>query len=203
MNIPHKELEKVRSNPSNYKGANFRQSQGFSVYPTASMFRLALMEYHRNNSLANAISYFESIFDIHRKSTKRNEIIRDEFVSYLELYEANYKRLGVSTFKAFARIAIPVNEEISITGELLRIDMIRDGGYSAYILEKEDRGWEKELRMPLIQSFLANELNCSTGEIRVGLYFYKSGNHLSTSYTPREIRGAFEELSEIGGILVG
>ncbi len=41
---------------------------------------------------------------------------------------------------AFARIAIPVNEEISITGELLRIDVIHDGGYSAYILEKEDRG---------------------------------------------------------------
>lgn len=201
MKIPHKELERVRRNPTIYRGVNFGLGHAFSRYPTASMFRLALMEYHKSNLIAAAISYFETSFDAHRKETKANEETRDEFINYLTRYDESYNDLGVSTFKAFARIAIPLNRQVLLSGEVLRIDIIPQGGYSTYILEKESREWRNELRMPLIQGFLSNELNCRPGEMRVGMYFYQSGIHLSTTYASKEIRRAVEEASEIADIL--
>jgi hypothetical protein len=201
MKIPHKELERVRRNPGIYRGVNLGASHPFSSYPTASMFRLALMEYHKSNLISEAISYFETSFDAHRKETKANKKTKDEFITYLMLYDESYNDLGVSTFKAFPRIAVPLNREVLSSGEVLRIDIIPQGGYSTYILEKESREWRNELRMPLIQSFLSNELNCHPGEIRVGMYFYQSGAHSSTTYTSKEIRRAVEEASEIADIL--
>jgi hypothetical protein len=201
MRIPHRELEKVRKNPTKYRGFSFNLGHGFSVYPTTSMFRLALMEYHKTKSIDSAISYFDTRFDSHRKKSKLNEKIKDEFINYLVSYHEEYSRLEISTFKAFAKIAIPINKDVIISGEILRIDIVSVGGYSAYILEKEERKWHAELRMPLIQGFLSNQLNCPSDEIGVGFYFYKPGIHSSYSYAPPKIQRAFVEALKIANIL--
>jgi len=90
MNIPHKQLEKVRKNPTDYRGATFKLTHGFAVFPTASMLRCALIDYHKTRSLRSTIMYFESMFEKHRKPSRANEIVKSTFISYLRDYDSSY-----------------------------------------------------------------------------------------------------------------
>lgn len=201
MKIPHKQLEKVRKNPTDYRGATFKLTHGFAAYPTASMLRCALIDYHKTKSLSSTITYFESMFEKHRKPSRANESIKSTFISYLRDYDAAYADEEVSTVKAFAKIYIPIEDRIFITGEILRIDIVNDGGYSACILEKNASSWQKELRMPLLQDYLATELKCSQSDVMVGIYSLASGEHSYKRFTQSQIKNAYVEITSIARIL--
>lgn len=201
MKIPHKELENVRKNPIEYRGANFKLDHGFSAFPTASMFRCALIKYHKTSSLDSAITYFEDMFDSHRRSSSANEIVKSTFINHLRDYDSSYSRQEVSTIKSFAKIYIPIDDLIFITGEILRIDIVNAGGYSTCILEKAATPWQKELRMPLLQGYLANELNCAQREVKVGIYSLDTGEHSYKSFSQSQIKNAYTESSSIARIL--
>ena len=202
MKIPHKELENVRKDPLKYKGATFKKDHGFSVYPTASIFRCALMEYHRSFSVQKAVSHFERIFDANRKATKANDRTKTEYIGHLFAYDSSYKKQGVSTIKPFPRIAIPIGGDIFISGEIIRIDIVNTGGYSACILTKNITDWKRELRMPLLQSYISSELKCSYSDVSVGIFSLESNTHTFYKFSPMQIRKAFEEANRIAAKLV-
>lgn len=201
MNIPHKELENVRKNPTEYRGASFKLTHGFSAYPTASMLRCALIDYHKTGSLRSTIAYFERLFEKHRKPSRANEIAKFKVINYLRDYDASYTQEDVSTVKAFVKICIPIEDRLFITGEIMRIDIVNDGGYSACLLEKNVSSWQKELRMPLLQDYLANELKCSQSDVRVGIYSLATGEHSYKRFNQSQIKNAYIEISSLATIL--
>jgi hypothetical protein len=80
-----------------------------------------------------------------------------------------------------------------LRGRIDRFDMRIAGGYRATMTQLEQSAWEEELRWPLIQKGIANDLGAPPNEVEVGVFCYANGIYAYRAFTDHEIANAENE----------
>jgi len=82
--------------------------------------------------------------------------------------------------------------ELICTGQIARVDLVREGGYAAWLLRNATSdGWADELRLPLIQNALATAvLNVNISEVSVGVYAFEDRQVHLRCFSSAEIEDA-------------
>ncbi|RLD83953.1 MAG: hypothetical protein DRJ10_02465 [Bacteroidetes bacterium] len=100
-------------------------------------------------------------------------------------------------------MSIELSDKVRLAGQIGIIHEHRKG-FVAYIITDtvNELTWALELRFPIIQNYIANEIcNCSAEKVDVGLIDYTSGKEFIANYSNEEIKEAIEELNKIGKVI--
>jgi hypothetical protein len=123
-------------------------------------------------------------------------------IDQFEWYTEEYVNRGWPTFEAQLRVLIPlpsrVPPDLFCSGEISRVDMMPARGYAAWLLRSRGgEGWAHELRMPLIQGALAQNLGVPASEVRVGIYSFEEQFIDLHGYSQIEVDQAYADLDDL------
>jgi len=194
LKISLSELEEIRRDPIAYKSkrdAGFERKGNYSYF---SVLKNAICEYHKASSSQIGMDYLETNLE-----SFKNPKICQRIVGDFHWYISEFQRLNWPTFKVRINISVPLTtqylDSYKITGQINRIDLNPNGGYTAWLFKNDDiKGWIQELRMPIIQNAVAVELGVIATMTSVGIYDFK--NHCSElhSFSENDILSAHLEL---------
>lgn len=116
--------------------------------------------------------------------------------------EEYQRRRGWVTTEIMRRIVIDLPlwapADLVISGEISRMDIVPTGGYARWLFRNNDvRGWDRELRMPLIQETIAYEMSVSLEEVMVGVYGFQQQVTDQRNYSIDEVRSARLSLEDL------
>lgn len=197
MKIKHKNLELVRSNPSNAKvllSENYPGGKNMT-----RCWDRAIAVYHKENSLDKAIQYLQGQclnFAINKKNRDRTESLILKLIDY----DKNYRQLGFLPYKVQGRLNMDIEYNNYLSGEIYRVDKTKDG-YAITLMLRTGKIWQNELRFPLLQRFYSDKLECSENKIMVGVYNYEQGKHEFISYDQSALNDAWEEMTKISELV--
>jgi len=198
------QLEIARKNPTQFAN-NLKAAVGtktvFFGTPKFTRWQNAVGEYHKQNDLSKAINYLEKSFSKRADTAKnRNEVT--QFIISLDAYVAEFNKKGFCFQKTNERIHIDLNSKIYISGQVPVIYMNTKGGFSAYFFSQSGIGWESELRFPIVQKYLAeNVYGVELDKIEVGIFKTNTNKFSQQIFSEKEIREAVKELTKIGKIM--
>lgn len=196
--LPLRELEEANADTARYRAKLYgpaRQAQGSIYFNT---LRNAIFNFHKPQwTAAQAASYLE-----YRLANAANASRKAEVSDQFRWYVGEYEALGWTTFLTRLNVDIPFPSrapaDLSISGEIARVDLVPSGGYAGWIFVSGDaQGWRQGLRMPLSQEALAREMNVTTDEIIVGVYAFKSRSAEHTSYSAAELKARRSSLEQL------
>lgn len=197
LRIPLNELEEAIRNPTAYKNKlqNGKAGVGFGA-TYYSALRDTIFRFHNyGNDVNEAVSYLITRLDKF-KSRQKQQDIDEQFSWYVDDYLSRH----VTTFACKYNCVIPlpdrVLEPMRISGQIGRLDLIDDPkGYAVWLFRGKDyRGWQEELRMPLIQHAISREMYTPTDRIMIGIYSFQERYVGATSYSNQDIEDARERL---------
>ena len=170
------DLEEALRNPIEYMHEQTRIDRPEIFYRKSyyTTLRNAIFKFHSsNNDISIARDYLIDELDSFKKDSLKQDTI-EQFDWYIQDYRNN----NFHTFSCRYNITIKPSNATSSNlewyGEISRLDICPDGGFIAWLFRrKEPEGWFNELRMPLIQSELSNNLNAPFTEISVGIYGFE------------------------------
>ena len=92
-------------------------------------------------------------------------------------YAREFKSLGNNVYAVMHRVAWPINGDVIITGEIPRLDIdLRSNGYAAWFFGTTSSGWSNELRIPLVQSYVASIMGTENWRSRLGSMIWLEPN---------------------------
>lgn len=194
-------LETARKNPTDF-GKTLKEGKtsesGFGGYPKSMRWLNAICKYHERQDIAEAILSLEKGFS-NRKDTAKNRQELETFVEALSIYESKVKKERLSLIKSREPVSLVLTPLLKITGQIPIIFMKPKNGFSAYFIARENATWETELKYPIIQNYIANNIfSCETNDIDVGYINYYTGEFHQFSFSLSEIKSAIKELKIIG-----
>jgi len=128
----------------------------------------------------------------------KGEAALRDLLGQLETYWDEFQALGSICVEANVRVHHPLTHDNFLVGEAARVDLLPADGRSAlWLLSKDPIAWRSELRMPLLQQWLATRLGSPPSEIDVGFYFVNAGHYESHSFTDAEIEAAAGEVVQL------
>lgn len=201
MKIPHLKLEAIRKNPKNFDQIlNEKVRFGKSKY---NCWKNAINFYHKpENDLNNTETYLINMFNRNFVQNRKNEIELEKFINELHKYIYDFEELNNKVFRTKTRIDFDLNYHNILSGEISRIDTNDKNENEIYLIIKEDFEWEKELRFPLFQYFLAQKYKWDYNKVSVGTYCYSTAQHTTKKYSEEEIQKALIEVKKISKNLI-
>lgn len=198
--IPLGELENALRNPAAYRRKldNPREKRFGTTY--ASALRFAIFHYHKTDDPVQARRKLTRILD-RAGLTKPHR--RAEAEESLDWYIADHQMRRYVTFTTQERVVIPLPPwappDLFCSGEVARVDVDPAGGYASWLLcRSAPRNWSDELRFPLIQGALAEEiLGVESDEVSVGLIALRDQAMLSHHFSREEIMQAYADLGRL------
>ena len=198
MKIPHRDLEEARLNTSAYLR---KLSDGVRLGFRPSLFRawqLTIYRYHQTKNEAAAKADLRQRFKQFASGARQF----DDYCESLEKYFRDYQTLKHVVIDTAARISLNLGRDLDMVGEVSRLDVSLDGGYSALlIMSRRPANWEDELRMPLLQKYFAEMFSVSPQQTKVGIYVIDE-NHEFKSYSLNDIRDAELEARSLARRLI-
>jgi hypothetical protein len=195
IRVSHRNLEEARGNPEAYVRRMARErGEGFRL-SVPRCWQLATYEFHRRGSLDLAEAYFDGLCGRFKRTASNLAKIRD-YRGGLRRYVEDYQERGRVFVATMVRISMDLGNDVFLAGEVGRVDVVLAGGYGAYLIGQGYEGWQGQLRMPLLQRYVAGEFGVAVADVRVGVYSFDRG-HEEQRFTPAEVTNAFEESVEI------
>lgn len=195
--LPLRDLMEASADPARYRTKLFNSpSGGGPNYFNA--LRDSIFNYHKEGwTAATAERYLEGRLDRLTGNVRRDDV-SDQFRWYVGEYEAR----GWSTFRTRMNVRIPLPSGapagLPVTGEIARMDVVPIGGYAGWVFLSGHAGaWREDLRMPLIQSVLAEKMDVPADEVVVGVYALGERTAELTSYSDTEIAATRSSLREL------
>lgn len=193
MKIPHRDLEEARQNPGAYVRKVFRGGRQPFRYSLFRAWQLTIFRYHQSRDLVAAKSDLEDRFKKFLSGRKHF----DDYYEDLQNYVRDFERLKHVVVDTAARVTMNLGPDVQMIGEISRIDVSPDGGYSAVLIaNSEQMNWQEQLRMPLLQKNFAETFSVSPERMKVGIYTI-DGKHEFVSYSPSDIADAEKEARSI------
>lgn len=194
MRLKHGELEELRSNFAAWIAAKKSEGSGPRMsYKHAT--RMGIYRLHRGDNLRTAVSHLTRYFDSYglRSAARRSEA-EGNIAEYFE-----WMQQETAAFIATkTRIQFAANDDVSIGGELPRIDLLAaDDGYRAILLGESDAAWRSQLRMPIIQRAVSQILKRPEELVSVGVQELDGSSLQATTYSKRHINAAVAELADL------
>ncbi len=195
--LPLRDLREARADPARYRTKLLNSPRGGGPNYFNAL-RDAIFNFHKADwTAAEAERYLEGRLDGLPGTVGRDEV-SDQFRWYVEEYEAR----GWTTFRTRMNVSVPlpswVTANLSVSGEIARIDLVPSGGYAGWVfLSGDAEGWRDDPRMPLIQEELTQKMNAPTDEVSVGVYALRERSAELTRYSATEIEMARSSLEEL------
>jgi hypothetical protein len=193
VKIPHRDLEEARQNPGAYvRRLSGREPRGFG--PTLfRAWQLTIYRYHETGNPAAIKSDLEKRFKKFSSGPRQF----DDYYENLQDYIRDFERLKHVVVDTKVRVNINLGASIQLVGEVSRVDLSPDEGYSAVlILSREQTNWQDQLRMPLLQRFFAENLSVALERVKVGVYVME-GKHEFVSYSASDVAEAEKEARSV------
>lgn len=197
MKIKHKNLELVRTNPSNAKillSENYPGGKNMT-----RCWDRAISVYHKEGSLDNAINYLQGQC-LNFANTKKNRDRTENLILKLIAYHKNYTQLKFLPQKVQGRLNMDIEYNNYLSGEIYRVDKTNDG-YAITLMLRQDKIWQNELRFPLLQRFYSDKFECPANKVKIGVYNYEKGIHDYTTYDQSTLNNAWEEMMKISQLV--
>ena len=161
--ISHKRLETCRFSPKAWALAQTAGS-GFPRFSYLQALGNAISLLHKTESLKQANAKLEEYIEKNFKDSKRILRIRDQLAEYARWHSKS----KIVTADSNVTLNFPFQGTWHLGGIVSRVDVL-DTGYRAVLFEIFDETWKNQLRMPLIQSAIAEQFGRPAEEVRVGL----------------------------------
>jgi hypothetical protein len=193
--ISHKKLETCRLSP---KAWAFAESGGggFPRFSYLQALGYAISLLHKTESLRQANAKLEEYIEKNFKDTKRILRIRDQLAEYASWHSKS----GIVTADSNVTLNFPFQGTWHLGGIVSRVDVLGTG-YRAVLFETFDETWRSQLRMPLIQSAIAEQFGRPPEEVRVGLQDLNGNATVESTYGKAKRKAALTEFLSIGGIV--
>lgn len=174
MRLKHGELEQLRTDLAGWIASKRSEGSGPRMsYRHAT--RMGIYRLHRGDDLPTAVSYLGKFLDSYKLG---NSARRSEAENNIAMYSEWMQRETAAFIATKTRIQFAITPDVSIGGELPRIDLLAtDDGYRAILLGESDMTWRSQLRMPLIQRAVSATLKRPEGLVSVGVQEL-DGEHL-------------------------
>lgn len=192
--IPLRDLEAARRDPGGYRRESIDSSAGRGFGPTYSAaVRHATSRYHKVQDGAQARRYLEDM--LNRQGLQRRDRV-DEAIEQLDWYVGEHISRSWPLVRVRERIVVPLPprapHDLVCSGEVFRLDMDPNGGYAGWLLlQKRPTAWRDQLRFPLIQLVLSQEvLNAPVDEVAVGIIALADRAIESHTFSPSELSDA-------------
>jgi len=199
MRISHIQLETCRSNPIQW--VKLRLNQGTSASPQFGMsydraLRLAIHSFHKTDA-TTARRYLENL--ILRQQQKKKFLNRprvDGIRRDLESYMKWRKSCSDTVIDSDFQLKDTGTSFLTLGGKISRLDLTSNG-YRAVLFGVPNPTWKQELRMPLIQSLVAEMYGRPVEEITVGFQRLDGQNLETTTYSRVEIKRALKQFQSL------
>ena len=166
MKISHIEFEKCLSNPRSWVAQRISPPPGGPRTGYDGVTKLAIYKWHATGSASQTRRHLTRLLQTYRLT---NANLANRATANLESYIewCNHESPAVSNWKF--RLTFNLGHNFELGGEVSRIDVvIESGGYKGVLLGDRPPGWRHQLRFPLIQRALADQLQRRESEISVG-----------------------------------
>lgn len=183
MRISHRSLEEVRRDP---RAALSGGSTGGGYNRTLALHD-AVYAFHASRDQARG----EAL--LRRHLEKKPHSGDGAYLDYYVEYVGAIATLGNETFSTEQSVTLSLGEGIELGGQINRIDLVPAGGYAAWLFSTKPVRWGSELRMPLLQHFVADLLGVGPRDVSVGFYTFATGLHEGRVYTGSEVKNAMDE----------
>ena len=188
MKIYHRSLELLRVSPQEWRNLQDAPSSP-RKYSAFSAWQGSIRRYHSSQGDQQAaINYLEGQFDKHFKANMTNERRLVEYTNYILEYCQDFEQLGHVCNELGSKLDFQLENDVILAGTIFRFDLVLSGGYSAFLLKRDDSDWQSELRMPLIQGYFADKLNVPLHQVSVGVYDVVQYSARTVSRAKEEIR---------------
>lgn len=190
MRLSHSRLEEVRRDPGLLRSPIARFPGRFSRFRA---LQYSAYKVH-SDGLDAAVSHLENLYS---RNFRRPEGL-PPLIAQLCVYEANYRALGTIAVDTNVRLALDLTTSDVLVGEVGRIDLDpATGGSRLWLFQQSRVGWRGQLRMPVLQRWLAGRLGAPDADVTVGFYFFDAGEYDSASFSGEEIEAAVEEVRRL------
>jgi len=128
-------------------------------------------------------------FSENAKNKKRQEFLIDRFAPYMEDFKTmNYTYIGAQKSIEWNMIS-----DVYLTGYTPNL-VSNDGGFASYFYTEHPISWQEQLKFPLIQHYLAEEIfKCTTQDVEVGTYCLSTLSFSLIKYSEADIEAAIKE----------
>src|SRR5579862_2838172 len=116
----------------------------------------------------------------------RNAVGVDLTEAGLDSYINWHQTYGNITADDRVRISLDVQGYLALSGEVSRVDITSEG-YRGILLDVPPRGWQDQLRMPLLQRALARLYGRPLNEVSIGVQDLDGSGMAITRFSSRRI----------------
>jgi hypothetical protein len=190
VNISHGVLEDVRRDPGRLRRPVEREPRSFS---RARALQYAIYRYH-DRGLAAAHTHLATTY---HKNFKRPAGLR-VLQAQLQLYHERFSSTGNVVLQRNLRLKHKLPGDHWLVGEIPRIDVVpASGGFALWLFSPTRRVWRNDLRMPILQQWLADRLAAGADDVTVGFYFLDDGVYESGQFPELARSAAQAELEAL------
>lgn len=206
MNLSFFELERARRDPKKVASAKLRKFAGLK--PTFPMYWMyaaklyhKLMEQNDVDAETQAVQYLSQHCIAKLSGTSGFEEKLLTYSRKLENYFERYTELKRPTIQTNKRVHFDSIFGHFVSGKVARLDMIPSGGFAVTNFETHTSDWKGQLRIPIIQRAVADELRCSTSDVQVGIYCMETEKHDYVTCSNAQVNAAIKELQVILAVI--
>jgi hypothetical protein len=183
MRISHTELTVAEQDFASWWRAKQAPSTGGPRLGYAQAVKLAVYRFHKQQGArAASLAHFDQLVARSLTNPKRIAQARLQLEAYMDWAE----RTGVIVADCRVRLNLPLEADVTLGGEVSRID-ISGRGYRAVLLgDRFPSGWKEETRIPLIQLAVANSYERSADDITVAVQLLDGRGLDETSFDADE-----------------
>lgn len=197
--IPLGELEEASRNPGAYRHKLDHPVEKRMGETYINALRQTIFRFHDTNDYQEAHSYLVNRL---ANSRLRSAIQKAATIDQFEWYVEDYTTRAWPLFQTQLRLRIPLSRgpaDLVCSGEIARLDVVPAGGYAGWLFSSTfNPDWPAELRMPLIQGALAeNVLGVPVDEVQVGIYGFKAHRTDLHQFSSTEIQHARTSLDNL------
>jgi len=195
MTLLFSQLESARRNPARFarehaRGGGFN-SRNFRTYVVAAVRR-----FHRGMSKADVTKFFEEKCAAKLSLLSYSQHRADNYKRVLGAYCDAFSPADCQYIESHKRVSLQVGNHL-LTGKIDRFDLQDPIGYRATAIQLTPQNWKDELRWPLIQKALANEMGCAPSDVEIGVFSFDDGRYGYQVYPDADISAAEAEAESV------
>lgn len=199
MKVSLTQLERLKQNPAAFKATmNDKFTGRYSMFQA---LKHATFHYHKTRDCQEAKQHLRNLFSTHFRSPNAPSILLD-YLAQLDEYVMRYEDRKFRCKKRQYNIALELPSHLSpnvdCTGQIPLLSFKASlSHWDALFYSQDNKFSTSELRLPLIQKQIANEMEANLNEVSVSFYNFKSGVFTPFQFDQSEVDAAQAELENL------
>lgn len=209
MRLSFREIEAFDARPAQWLtdrlgGSHFTPVGGYGAMAREGIYRfLKHSEYPSQDIEAYVRWRISRLRVAGRPLTDQGRI--DRAVEWYRRYRAWHVDAGLIVADVQGRIALPLNDQVALGGEVSRLDVVDSGVRGVLILTRQspDSDWAQSITMKILQRAVARTYGVPDSQVEVAVQSIDASRLESISYSNSELTTAWARLEELAGLLRG